>query len=155
VSAVIGALIAHFAAKARGAEDHEWALDLLVTQDERSSARDALAALRDLRTRAHAGAVSVTPLLFYDAWRGQVVGPCALIRSAELNARVDAGSRVIFSATLTDDFTNYAILVGVQDVEEWLERWLRRETPHRHTFRVRMRSASSSAAKEAASPSTG
>src|SRR5436189_93973 len=52
VGAVIGGLIAHYAAKARGQEEHARTLDRLAWQDEREAARQALDATRRLRVTA-------------------------------------------------------------------------------------------------------
>lgn len=51
VGAVLGVLIAHFSAQARGREEHERTVDLLVTQDERRAAQIALEGARDLGSR--------------------------------------------------------------------------------------------------------
>lgn len=49
VGAALGALIAHYTAKARGREEHEKSLERLRRNDERAHAREALAAVREIR----------------------------------------------------------------------------------------------------------
>jgi hypothetical protein len=129
VGAIAGALIAHFTAKARGREEHRRTLDLLVTQDERRAAQGVLDALRDIRNRVNTGAVTSYGEL-HNEWSDHVLAPARLIRSDELDSRVRAGGYVITLATiLPGQYVNYAVLRGCLDVEEWLESWLRRETP--------------------------
>lgn len=124
--AVVGGLIAHFSARARGREEHVRTLDLFVTQDERRTAQAMLDATRSLRnsiTMKSAGQL-------HNEWSDLVLGPARVIRDDEIHKRVRAGAYVIFLATLLpDEHTSYAVLRGALDVEEWLEAWLRREPP--------------------------
>jgi hypothetical protein len=66
VGAVVGALIAHFTARARSREEHQRAISLQATQyqhalalqlrqDERGAAQATLEATRALRTRVNGG----------------------------------------------------------------------------------------------------
>jgi hypothetical protein len=129
IGTVIGALISHYAAKARGLEEHERTVDLLVTQDERRTAQAMLDSVREIKNAINAGEVQNYGLL-HNRWSDQLLAPARIIRSDELNTRTKAGSYVIFLATLTRDGLNtYPLLRGVLDVEEWLEAWLRREDP--------------------------
>jgi hypothetical protein len=128
VGAIAGALIAHFTAKARGREEHERTLELLVTQDERRAAQAALDAVREIGKR-----LQVTDAISYgdlhNEWSDRVLGPARLIRSDALDERARAAAYVIFLATLTGEDASYAVLRGALDVEEWAESWLRRESP--------------------------
>lgn len=131
VGAIVGALIAHYAAKARGREDHERTLDLLVHQDERRAAVAMLDACRDIRNSVNAGAVVAYGQLHND-WQDRVFAPSRQIRSDELEQRVRSFGSVIFFAFHGGDgagIGSYPVIRGALDVEEWLERWLRREDP--------------------------
>jgi hypothetical protein len=129
VGTIIGALITHLAAKARGREEHERSIDLLVMEDERRSAQGALSAVREIGTAINAGSVTSYAAL-YNQWLDHVVPPARLIRSEEPDARVHAGAYVLFLATIVpEEFVIYSAGRGADDVEEFLESWLRREDP--------------------------
>lgn len=125
---VVGALIAHFSAKARGREEHNRTLDLIVTQDERRAALGVLEAAREISISINAGAVTSYPQL-HNEWSDRVLAPARVIRSEGLKARAAVAGYVIFLATVThaDEDASYVVLRGVLDVEEWAESWLRRE----------------------------
>jgi hypothetical protein len=128
--AVVGAVIAHYSAKARGKEEHERTIDLLVMQDERRAALAALDSLRDMRNGLHTGDIDSYGRLHND-WADLVLSRARLIRSDELLERARTGLYLIALTTLVDQsqFTTYALIRAVNDVEEWLEAWLKREDP--------------------------
>jgi hypothetical protein len=130
VGAAVGALISHYAAKARGREEHERTVDLLVTQDERRTAQAMLDSVREIKNAINAGEVQSYGLL-HNQWSDQLLAAARVIRNEELNERAKAGLYVIFLATLGRDgeFLSYPLLRGALDMEEWLEAWLRREEP--------------------------
>lgn len=130
IGAMIGAYLTHVAAKARGREEHQRTLELLVFQDERRAAQAALDAVRDMRNRINAGEVADKLGSFHNEWADRVLAPTRQIRSDDLNRRVSAFGTVIFLSMLArDEYTSYALLRGALDIEEWLEPWLRREEP--------------------------
>ena len=102
VGAIAGAVIAHFSARARGHEEHEPTLDLLVLQDERRTARDALEAVRDMRVRLNTDSATAYRAL-HNEWSDRVLAAARLIRDDDLDRRARAGAYVIFLATLTPD----------------------------------------------------
>jgi hypothetical protein len=125
----VGAVIAHYSAKARGREEHERTVDLLVTQDERRTAQAMLDAVRVMKAAINAGEVPSYGQL-HNQWSDWVLAPARTIRSEELETRAQAGAYVVFLATLApEDFISYPLLRGTLDVEEWLESWLRRDEP--------------------------
>ena len=133
--AIIGALIAHLTAKSRGREDHERAIELQsrqhqhalalqLSQDERRAAQRALEASRALRTRVNGPG----PLAYGDLhneWQDSILPPSKLVRSEDLNARVVALGTMIFLAFLAPEpGAPYWISTAALDVEAWLEAWL-------------------------------
>jgi hypothetical protein len=128
LGAIVGALISHYAAKARGDEEHERTLDLLVTQDERRTAQSMLDAARRISKRVNLGVDGYGEL--HNEWSDGILAPATLIRDQEIQRRAKAGAYVIFLGTLLpDEYASYAVLRGALDVEEWLTAWLRREQP--------------------------
>lgn len=129
IGTVVGAAISHYAARARGREEHERTVDLLVTQDERRTAQAMLDSVRVMKNALNAGEVRSYGEL-HNQWSDQVLAPARVIRSEPLNERAQSGAYVIFLATLErEGFLTYPLLRGALDVEEWLEAWLRREEP--------------------------
>jgi hypothetical protein len=129
VGAVVGGLIAHFSARARGHEEHQRTLDLLVVQDERRAASAMLESIQQIVVEINSGTMPDAGQL-HNRWSDQVLAPSRVIRDDELRERARAGAYAIFLATVADDqYTRYAILRGAVDVQEWLEAWLTRETP--------------------------
>jgi hypothetical protein len=55
IGAALGAVISHYAAKARGREEHERTVDLIVTQDERRTAQAMLDSVRQIKNAINAG----------------------------------------------------------------------------------------------------
>jgi hypothetical protein len=129
IGAIAGALIAHFSARARGAEDHERELDRLVLQDERATAQGVLTAARTIRNRVNVGKVENYGLL-HNEWSDNVLAPSRTIRDPELGNRARSGAYAIFLPTFAPDqhFT-YAVVRGCMDVEEWVEAFLARGEP--------------------------
>jgi hypothetical protein len=127
IGALVGAGVTHFAAKARGQDEHARTIDLLVWRDERRTAVAMLDAVRDMRNRINAGEVASFGAL-HNEWSDRILGPARLIKSDEIAARATAGTYAIFVATLVrGEYVTYAVLRGALDVEDWLEAWLRRE----------------------------
>jgi hypothetical protein len=128
IGAVVGAFIGHFTAKARGREENERTRQRMLLQDERRAALDMLAALREMRSRLQGD---------FDAWgvflneyQDRVVAPARLVRSAELDRRVTAGASALFYAMLAHGaYMNYAAGRACGDAEDWIEAWLRDESP--------------------------
>jgi hypothetical protein len=77
VGSVVGALIAHYSAKARGQEGHTRAKELLVVQDERRAARQALTAVRAIKNRINSGQRIAFGEL-HNEWADGVVGSTPL-----------------------------------------------------------------------------
>lgn len=128
LGAAIGAVIAHYSAKARGREEHQRTIDLLVTQDERRTALAMLDAARELRVAHSTHPIDLGDL--HNQWSDRILAPSRIIRDQEIRARARAGLYMIALALLMkDDYTTYAVLRGFEDVEEWLEAWLIREDP--------------------------
>ena len=76
IGAVVGALISHLTAKARGREEHERTVNLLVTQDERRAAQAMLDSVREIKNAINAGEVRSYGLLHtsgpISSWRLRV-----------------------------------------------------------------------------------
>jgi hypothetical protein len=131
VGVIVGAILNHYTAKARGREDHERTLDLLTVQDERRTALAMLDAARDVQRNAHAGTTQSLGEL-HNSWSDRILAPSRLIRDEEIQARAKSGAHAIFLATLMpEQHVSYVVLRGARDVEEWLEAWLRGDPPPR------------------------
>jgi hypothetical protein len=130
VGAIVGALIAHFAARARSKEEHQRSLEMLTLQDERGEAREALDATRELRTAVNADQAVSFGLLHND-WQDGIYPRARRIRSDDLKERVLALSTVLTTGLLTQDghAAPYVVVVAAEDVETWLEAFIRREMP--------------------------
>lgn len=125
---VIGAVISHYAAKARGREEHERALDMLVVADRREQARGAIEAVRLLRQRIGAGDSSYGQM--HGEWQVRILGPCQLIRDADLETRAGAVGTILMIALMKPTpGAGGPLLVALEDVQQWLEAMLRREDP--------------------------
>jgi hypothetical protein len=121
--AIVGAAIAHYAAKAREQE-------LLVKQDERRAAHRALAATQKTANRISRGPDARDYGELHNEWQDEVWAPARLIRSDDLNRRTRAELYVLWLGALgADGFMHWAALRGAADVEEWIEAWLRGEEP--------------------------
>ena len=133
LGAVVGAMIGHYTAKARGREEHERTLDLLVLQDERRAAQTALDAVRAIRVRLNSGD-EIRYGALHNEWSDTVLAPSRIVRNAEIGDRVQSLGYVIFLATLApEEYVSYAVLRAALDVEEALEALLRRDPmPARH-----------------------
>jgi hypothetical protein len=135
IGALLGAVVTHFAARARGREEQARADERMVLQDERRAAQNALDGARDLRNRVNAGDAGGSYGLLHNDWQDHVFAPTRLIRDKEIDSRVRSLGLVIFhSAIATEgEHVTYAIVRAASDVEEALEAWLRREPfPLRH-----------------------
>jgi hypothetical protein len=125
---VMGALIAHYAAKARGKEEHERALDMLVVTDRRREALAAIDAVRLLRQRIGAGDSSYGQM--HGEWQVRILGPCQLIRDPDLEQRAGAlGTILMITLMKPSPLTRGPLLVAAEDIQHWLEALLRREDP--------------------------
>jgi hypothetical protein len=127
VGAAAGAIITHYAAKARGAEEHERTKDLLVLQDERRAAAQALEAARELRTGLNTGEQGLPAM--HNEWQDRILAPARLVRDEEFMARARTGLYLVAMAIFAGDrdWTTYALIRATEDVEEWLEAWMRRD----------------------------
>lgn len=129
MGAVVGALIGHYTARARGREEHERTLELLLVQDERRAAQAALGAARRIRNAVNSQTDPGYGGLHND-WQDSVLAAARLIRSDELLGRAQAGLYAIFLAiSLPQEHTSFVVAQGARDVEAWIEAWLRGEEP--------------------------
>lgn len=132
IGAVVGALIAHYTAKARSREEHERSLEVLRRRDERAEAREVLTALREI----HDGIAGVSSLealgkefeALRKDWWDRVHVPARLVISDVLYGRVCAASYVFFLASIAREVpVPYALYISISDVETALVAWLRDE----------------------------
>jgi hypothetical protein len=126
--AVVGAAINHYAAKRRGEQDREWALEMLGRQERYASCRSGLEATRELREAILGGATKPYGGL-HDRWARDVHAHVEMLDNAELVDRSLAFGTVVRHAAVTDstEYVNNAMLQGALDLEHSLRAWLLRE----------------------------
>jgi hypothetical protein len=123
IGTVVGAVIAHYAARVRERE-------LLVSQDERRAAHRVLEATRAIANRIRRSPDAHEYGLLHDEWAEEVWAPARLVRSDDLIRRARAGAYLLSLAALdTPEFLTYSAIRATEDVEEWVEAWLRGDEP--------------------------
>ncbi len=126
---IVGVVGAAWAAKRRGDKDHERTLELVVMQDARRTALETCRRVRAMETEMRSRTATDYGEL-HNEWQDFVFGPALLIRAPDLESRVKAWGIVIFNAwQAPEEYASYAVLRGAEDVAEWLQAFLRRETP--------------------------
>lgn len=126
VGVILGALINHLTAKARGREEHERGMDRMVLQDQRQVALATLQATSAIRVQVASGDANWGAL--HNEWQDLVLSPTRLIRDDELDVRIRGlGYLLAMGSFAREEHFDFAAIEGCGDVEACLEAWLRRE----------------------------
>jgi hypothetical protein len=66
----------------------------------------------------------------HNEWNDRVRAPTRLLRSADLDARINAAGYILYLAfSNPDQYVTFAVVAAIEDVERWLEDWLNQAAP--------------------------